>query len=162
MNSLLQDLLGHQAWADAEHWRAIAINSSAREDHAIRERLHHLHLVQRAFAWATGDRTREFQFSKPEDFATFESLAAFARESHELIGEVVSGLTHVRVDAIVSIPWFEDPPLTITVTEALTQCAMHSQWHRGQNATRLRELGAVPPNVDLIFWYWKGRPAAGW
>jgi len=44
--------------------------------------------------------------------------------------------------------------------EALTQMAMHSQWHRGQNATRLRELGAQPPTVDLIAWYWKGRPSA--
>jgi uncharacterized damage-inducible protein DinB len=38
--------------------------------------------------------------------------------------------------------------------------ALHSQHHRGQNATRLRELGAVPPATDLIVWYWKGRPAA--
>ena len=46
--------------------------------------------------------------------------------------------------------------------EALTQCAMHSQWHRGQNAMRLRELGGEPPAVDLIVWYWKGRPEAQW
>ena len=50
----------------------------------------------------------------------------------------------------------------ITVAEALTQAAMHSQWHRGQNAVRLRELGVEPPPVDLIVWYWKGRPAAAW
>ena len=47
----------------------------------------------------------------------------------------------------------KDPALTITVGEALTQCAMHSQWHRGQNATRLRELGGHPPMVDLIVWF---------
>ena len=39
--------------------------------------------------------------------------------------------------------------------------AMHSQWHRGQNAMRLRELGGEPPTTDLIVWYWKGRPSAG-
>ena len=38
---------------------------------------------------------------------------------------------------------------------------MHSHYHRGQNATRLRELGGEPPMTDLIVWYWKGRPVAG-
>ena len=55
-----------------------------------------------------------------------------------------------------------NPPLTISVTEALTQAAMHSQWHRGQNATRLRELGGLPPTTDLIVWYWKGKPQPNW
>jgi hypothetical protein len=27
MNSLLLDLYGHQAWADAEHWRAIGAHT---------------------------------------------------------------------------------------------------------------------------------------
>jgi uncharacterized damage-inducible protein DinB len=39
---------------------------------------------------------------------------------------------------------------------------MHSHYHRGQNATRLRELGGEPPPTDLIVWYWKGRPAPEW
>ena len=39
---------------------------------------------------------------------------------------------------------------------------MHSQHHRAQNATRLRELGGKPPTTDLIVWYWKGRPAPHW
>jgi uncharacterized damage-inducible protein DinB len=39
---------------------------------------------------------------------------------------------------------------------------MHSHYHRGQNATRLRELGGDPPGTDLITWIWKGRPAASW
>jgi hypothetical protein len=56
----------------------------------------------------------------------------------------------------------KDPPLTITVAEALTQCAMHSHYHRGQNATRLRDLGGEPPPTDLIYWQWKGRPAGAW
>jgi uncharacterized damage-inducible protein DinB len=39
---------------------------------------------------------------------------------------------------------------------------MHSHYHRGQNATRLRELGGTPPNTDLIVWYWKGQPESEW
>jgi hypothetical protein len=54
MNTLLRDLYEHQARADAEHWRAIEKHPPAREDAAIRNRLHHLHLVQRLFIWAVG------------------------------------------------------------------------------------------------------------
>lgn len=162
MNALLGDLYGHLPWADAEHWRAIEASSAAREDPAIRARLHHIHLVQRAFTWIVGDRAQAFEFSKPEDFATFDDLKAFARASHAGLARILSQASDARLDEIVKIEWFKDPPLTITVAEALTQCAMHSQWHRGQNATRLRELGATPPTVDLITWYWRGRPAARW
>lgn len=162
MNPLLRDLYGHQAWADAEHWRAIEAHSPARDDQAIRARLHHLHLVQRSFIWAVGDRATAFAFSQPEDFKTVGDLKVFARESHADIDRCLSRITDTRLAESVTMPWFKDPPLTITVSEALTQCAMHSQWHRGQNATRLRELGATPPTVDLIVWYWKGRPMPAW
>jgi uncharacterized damage-inducible protein DinB len=162
MDSLLRDLYSHQSWADAEHWHAIENHPPARDDHSIRNRLHHLHLVQRLFIWAVGDRTTTFPSSKPEDFRTFEQLKAFARESHLMIDEFLSHVTDARLSQHVTFPWFGDPPLSITVSEALTQCVMHSQWHRGQNATRLREVGAEPPTVDLIVWFWKGRPPAQW
>ena len=162
MSSLIQDLLGHQAWADAEHWRTIQAHPPAQEDLSLRNRLHHLHLVQRGFTWIVGDRSDSFAFSKPEDFATFTDLRAFALETHAAIDRVLSGLSDSRLRDEVAVPWFKDPPLSLTVGEALTQCALHSQWHRAQNATRLRELGASPPTVDLIVWYWKGRPAPAW
>jgi uncharacterized damage-inducible protein DinB len=42
------------------------------------------------------------------------------------------------------------------------QAAMHSHYHRGQNATRLRELGGVPPATDFIMWVRNGQPNARW
>ena len=162
MNPLLRDFYGHQAWADAEHWRAIEALPAARADKAIRDRLHHIHLVQRGFRWVVGDRETPFAFTKPEDFASLRDLRSYAREYHEEVARFLDAMPAARFDETIDILWFKDPPLRITVTEALTQCAMHSQWHRGQNATRLRELGVEPPPVDLIVWYWKGRPAAAW
>ena len=47
MNPLLRDLFGHQFWADVTLWTAIGAHAPAREDKVIRERLHHIHLVQR-------------------------------------------------------------------------------------------------------------------
>ena len=50
----------------------------------------------------------------------------------------------------------------VMLIEALTQAAMHSHYHRAQNATRLRELRGAPPLTDLIVWWWKGRPEPVW
>jgi uncharacterized damage-inducible protein DinB len=161
-NGWLRDLYGHQSWADAECWRALAAHEPARDDQVIRKRLHHIHFVQRAFVWTVGDRQSPFVVTKPEDFASFDDLRAYAREYHEQVPGWLAELSDARLAEPVSIVWFKDPPLTVTVAEALTQGAMHSHYHRGQNATRLRELGGEPPLTDLIVWHWKGRPAPVW
>jgi len=162
MKSILRDLYRHQSWADAEHWRLIAAYDRARDDETIRTRLHHIHVVQHAFRWITGDRRSPPQFTKAEDFATFDALREYARSYHADVEPWFSSLTDDRLSTSIDVTFFKDPPLTITVAEALTQCAMHSQHHRGQNAARLRELGGAPENTDYIVWLWKGRPAPVW
>jgi uncharacterized damage-inducible protein DinB len=153
-------LLEHQLWADAAHWGAVAAHAPARDDRALRQRLHHIHLVQRTFVWIVGDRSVPFASSTPDDFATFDDLRAFARGSHDEIRRTLESVSAARAAESIDAPWFRNPPLSLTVVEALTQMAMHSQWHRGQNAARLRELGGEPPTTDLIVWYWKARPSA--
>jgi uncharacterized damage-inducible protein DinB len=158
----LRDMFAHQAWADAEHWKSLGAHPASREDEAIRKRLHHIHFVQHAFLWTVGDRRTAFNITKPEDFSSFDALNSYARDYHRQILPAFVGLSDARMGEPVSIVWFREPPLTITVAEALTQCAMHSHYHRGQNATRHRELGGEPPTTDLIVWFWKGRPLAEW
>jgi uncharacterized damage-inducible protein DinB len=160
MNPLLRDLLGHQFWADAELWTAIGAHAPARDDRIIHDRLHHIHEVQRAFVWTVGDRAAPFSSTRPDNFASFEALRTYARESHDTARRFLE--PDATADRRVEIPWFKDPPLTLSVAEALTQMTMHSQHHRGQNATRLRQLGGTPPTVDLIVWYWRGRPTPSW
>jgi uncharacterized damage-inducible protein DinB len=157
---MLRDLFGHQFWADATLWTAIGAHAPAREDTVIRERLHHIHMVQRVFFWGVGGGATPFNLTKTDDFKTFEDLRDYARGSHDEMRRGLAVLPDSRLDEPIVIPWFKDPPLTLTITEALTQCAMHSHHHRGQNATRLRELGGNPPSTDLIVWYWKARPEA--
>ena len=65
------------------------------------------------------------------------------------------------MEEVIDVIWFK-PPLNISRRQALTQVAMHSHYHRGQNATRLRELGGVPPPSDFIEWLHQGKPAARW
>ena len=62
----------------------------------------------------------------------------------------------------VRIPWFPDPPCVLTVAEALVQVAMHTQHHRGQCMTRLKDFGGEPKNVDWIIWLWKLKPQGRW
>lgn len=161
MNPLLRDMYGHQEWADAEHWRAIGALAAAREHFRLRERLHHIHQVQRLFVWAVGDRATPPALTQPDGFAAFDDLKAYARGSHDQIRGLLDGLSAARLAESVSMPWFT-PPLTLTVESALAQMAMHSHYHRGQNAVILRDLGGEPPTTDLIVWLWKDRPAAEW
>jgi uncharacterized damage-inducible protein DinB len=163
MNSLLLDLYGHQVWADAEHWRVIGAHPPARDDRTIRNRLHHIHFVQHAFLWMVGDRSAQFLMTKPDDFASFEALKTYARAYHDGIRRFIDAVSDRQLAEEVAVPWApKDARQMLTVSEALLQAVMHSHYHRGQNATRLRELGGEPPTTDLIMWYWVGRKVAQW
>jgi uncharacterized damage-inducible protein DinB len=157
----LDELYAHQEWADAQHWRAFEAHPGALDDQAIRNRLHHIHLVQHGFAWVTGARDGAFPMKNPENFPSAAELKKYAREGTTLLNERLMQTSEKRMEEIIEIPWFR-PPAKISVRQALTQAAMHSHYHRGQNATRLRELGGVPPLTDFIVWLKDGKPAANW
>jgi len=161
VNSYLDELYAHQEWADAEHWRAFESHPAALADKAICEHLLHIHQVQYAFLWMAGPRTSQFAFKKLEDFADMAALKAYARQYHKAVGELLRGFDEARIEEIVDAPWF-NPPVKLSRRQALTQAAMHSHYHRGQNATRLRELGGAPPMTDFIIWIRAGQPAARW
>ena len=87
--------------------------------------------------WAVGDRASGLALTRAEEFASLAALKVYARGSHEELDRFVATATDARLEERISMPWFTDPPLSISVAEAVTQCAMHSHYHRGQNATRL-------------------------
>lgn len=161
MTTYLRELYLHQEWADVEHWRAFEAYPAALADQKIRERLHHIHLVQSAFLWVVGPRTEELVFMKVEDYANMADVKASARKYHSEIAAMLERIDDDRLAEEIEVPWFQ-PPLQISVRHALMQAAMHSHYHRGQNATRLRELGGVPPVTDFIVWLRDGQPAARW
>jgi uncharacterized damage-inducible protein DinB len=160
VSSYLDELYGHQEWADAEHWRAIEAHPAALADKAIRERLLHIHQVQRGYLWIIGPRTSEFAFKTLQDFPSTVDLKVYARQGLTEMWEALHNTSPGRMEELIEVPWFK--PLKISVRHALTQAAMHSHYHRGQNATRLRELGGEPPMTDFIVWVKNGQPAARW
>ena len=161
MSSYLDELYAHQEWADAEHWRTFEAHPPALKDEAIRERLHHIHLVQHAFLWITGPQSEPFDSRKLEEFSSIFDLKKYAQEGLRHLDQFVQSLDPRHAEQIIEIPWFR-PPAKISIRQALTQAAMHSHYHRGQNATRLRELGGIPPMTDFIAWLHKGQPLAQW
>jgi uncharacterized damage-inducible protein DinB len=161
VNSYLDELFAHQEWADAEHWRAFEAHRTALDDKAIRERLFHIHIVQHAFLYMTGPRTSQFDWKKPEDFPAAAELKKYAQQGLAELNALLRAASAERLEEIIEIPWFK-PPARISVRQALTQAAMHSHYHRGQNATRFRELGGTPPTTDYITWLHLGQPAAKW
>ena len=108
-----------------------------------------------------GPRTAQFTITKVEDYPNMSGLKVFARKGYADWAAMLGRLSEARLAEMVEVPWFR-PPLKISVRHALMQAAMHSHYHRGQNATRLRELGGVPPSTDFIEWLRQGQPAARW
>ena len=161
MDSYLDELFAHQEWADAEHWRAFETHPAALADKTLRERLLHIHLVQHAFLWITGPRSSQFELKKLEHFASDAEFKMYAQQGNAGFRERLQNPSADWLEEIIEIPWFQ-PALKISRRHAFLQAAMHSHYHRGQNATRLRELGGVPPTTDLIVWLKHRKPAANW
>lgn len=97
-----------------------------------------------------------------KDFADIRGLKERARGYHAGFAALLAETSDERLAEEADVPWFQDPPLRLRIEDALMQAAMHSHYHRGQNATRLRELGGKPPMTDFIVWLWRGRPPANW
>jgi uncharacterized damage-inducible protein DinB len=163
MRDYLIDLYRHQEWADAEQWRAYEACPAALSDKALWDRLHHIHLVQRFFlAIARGENVHAMTITKPEDYTTHNALKTYAQENHRAAEQFLASADAQALKRSINVPWFKDPALDLPIEQALLQAAMHSHYHRGQNATRLRELGGEPPLTDYIVWLWKGKVPAQW
>jgi len=166
----LKDLLAHSAWADAMFFHAWAKGDT--EDPELRERVAHSTGTQDFFLktlrgemelpW---DQILKGEVRPPwldQPLPTFSALREWTRGNHHQLGLFAGGLDEGSSQRPVKIPWFPDPPCIVSVAEALVQVAMHSQHHRGQAMTRLRQCDGKPVNVDYLIWLWKGRPEPRW
>jgi uncharacterized damage-inducible protein DinB len=155
---LFAELFEHQAWADATMLAAIRAHPAAWEDEKLRQTLHHMITVQRAFLallvkWPL-DMAAEL---KPPD--SFDALVARFRDTHPAEIAFAKDLDDASLARVIEPPWL--PGSKLTVAQAIMQVLMHSQSHRGQCASRLRAAGGQPPTFDFILWL-KDRPAPAW
>ncbi len=168
MNDLvsLQELFRHMEWADSLIWTAVFASPEASSDTALRDRLHHTHLVQRAFL-----RVWRGDYSGPQasSFTDSRSLLHWAREYYAELTRYMSRLNGKGLGRPLAVPWAQMIESRLgrkaeapSLGETLLQVTMHSAYHRGQVSTRLRELGGEPPLTDFIVWVWLGKPQPAW
>jgi uncharacterized damage-inducible protein DinB len=148
-------LFRHQAWADAALLAAVAAHPTALSNERLLKTLRHILRVQRVFLarfhGTDPDAERVVPHAFPDLVAVFRATAA------EQLA-LVDSLTPADLARTFPIP---DLGLQPGVDDGLTQVLFHSQNHRGQCLTRLRECGATPPILDYISWL-KDRPMPSW
>ena len=159
MLSFLRDLGSHSEWANAVFFHTWS-KSPARDHEEMRRRLSHILGVQEGFLSVFKGEQPGAPPSGPP--MTFDELKPRAVAGHARMREFMTSMTPEELLRTVRIPWFPDPPCVLSVADALVQVAMHSQHHRGQCMTRLKDFGGEPKNVDWIIWLWKQKPAARW
>ena len=161
-----RSLLTHMEWADAHTWRAVRNVPSALTDERLKYLLHHVHLVQSVYlqAWR-GDPFVVTELSAYSDLAAIE---AWARPYYRLASEYATTVDEAKFSQPVEFPWSQliaeqyGKVVPATLSESAWQVFSHTTYHRGQVATRIREIGGEPPLVDFLVWVWGGRPAPAW
>jgi uncharacterized damage-inducible protein DinB len=158
MRAMLQDLIRHKGYIDAALLRAIRQHGPAADDSELLRLLHHILLANRFWLMLSTNKP----FVLEEESRIPESLAALARRYQETHTEELawaSALTDEDLARTVESAFF--PGTAFTVAQGFTQVCMHSHGHRSQCATRLRQLGGIPPVLDFIVWL-QTRPPTDW
>jgi uncharacterized damage-inducible protein DinB len=162
----LRDLLRHMEWADAVVWRTVLGSAPAITDSIVKSRLHHTHMVQRAFfnIWREAPHSPNMGTD-----LNLEQLVVWGKEHHARVPDYLATLRETDLDRPIVMPWASalaerlgGEPHVPSLGETMLQIASHSTHHRGQVCARLRELGAEPPLTDFIAWIWFGKPPAEW
>jgi uncharacterized damage-inducible protein DinB len=161
MLPFLHDLMAHAEWANAVFFHTWG-KSPARDHEEMRRRVGHIIGVQHGFLCVLRGETPGQPPPPDAPPPSFDDLKKRAESCHAGLLEFTASLQPDGLSRTVCIPWFPDPPCIISVAEALVQVAMHTQHHRGQCMTRLKDHGGEPKNVDWIIWLWKQKPKGRW
>ncbi len=160
MLAFLRELMAYTEWANGVFFNTWG-KSPCRDHEELRQRVGHIIGVQSGFLSVLRGEKAGLPPDGPPP--TYDELKARAETCHAGLRDFVAKLDEEQSKRTVRIPWFPaDPPCVITAAEALVQAAMHTQHHRGQCMTRLKDFGGEPKNVDWIIWLWKQKPPARW
>ncbi|HXB70205.1 MAG TPA: DinB family protein [Candidatus Acidoferrales bacterium] len=150
---MLLDLARHQAWADMAHWKAIRENAALLEDVEIRRRLNHMVTALKMLTTLARGQTPDAAGMKEVD--SIDQLEAAMQKAH---ADLAAALGSADLARMIALPRGPNGPFAAPAGVLLLQALTHSQHHRGQNASRMRQLGAAPPMTDFVVWYALGRP----
>jgi len=165
MEHLLK-LLEHMEWADALVWQAARPAPDAETDGRLRHLLYHIHTVHWAYLqlW----RSEPLQIPEPAAFADLAAIQQWARDYYAALAGFLPSVDADTMNRKVQFPWAQQLVeryggiRPADLGQSILQVAMHTHYHRGQVATRIRELGGTPPLTDFIAWVWSGEPDPDW
>jgi uncharacterized damage-inducible protein DinB len=150
---LLQDLARYQAWADAAHWKTFHENSTLLEDAEIQKRLNHILSALRMLTTLARGETPD-----PAGMTATEPVDQLEAAMSKSNGEMIEAINTVDLGKMIPLPRGPKGPWEAPAGVLLLQAITHGQHHRGQNASRMRQLGVTPPMTDFVIWYALGRP----
>ncbi len=151
---ILKDLARHQQWADAEHWKTIRANGALLEDAELRTRLNHMLNAQKMLMTLASGGQPDPAAMKEVTESMDQLEAAIVKTN----AAFVEALDSADLDRKLALPRGPKGPFEAPAGVILLQALTHSQHHRGQNASRMRELGVKPPMTDYVFWFALGMP----
>ena len=149
MLPLISQLIRHKWWANTSLLRSIHQHPASTEDTELRKLLHHILIANRYWLLLTlGQPFIDEQEKRiPESHA---ALTAHFATTEQLELDWLTRATQSELDRQIQPRAL--PNTTVSVAEAMTQVALHSQGHRSQCATRLRALGGTPAPMDFVLW----------
>jgi uncharacterized damage-inducible protein DinB len=150
---LLTDLARHQAWADAAHWKTLRATAALLDDKEIRTRLNHMVMAEKMLTMLARGETPD-----PAGMKEVESVDELEATMHKAHADLATALGCADLDKMIALPRGPNGPFEAPAGVLLLQALTHSQHHRGQNASRMRQLGTTPPMTDFVIWYALGRP----
>ena len=149
---LLKELARYQVWADGEHWKAIHENAKVAADPEIRKRLNH---IVAAYEMLRKLARGETPGARGKERESIEEIQEAMQTAHAGMAEAVGS---ADLERMIALPRGPKGPFEAPAGVLLLQALMHSQHHRGQNGSRMRELGVTPPMTDYVIWYALGQP----
>jgi uncharacterized damage-inducible protein DinB len=150
---VLLELARHQAWADATYWKALRENTTVLEDAEIRTRLNHMLMALKMLTTLARGETPDAAGKK--EIESMDELEAAMEKAHV---DLAATLESADLEKTIALPRGPKGPFEAPAGVLLLQALTHSQHHRGQNASRMCQLGATPPMTDFVVWYALGRP----
>lgn len=153
MFDYIRSLYRHQVWADDELLNAVTACEPATQDAQMLHALRHIATAQ--LYLLSQMKGHAFDPAKFREQLTYEQLLERFREAHAANEAFLASLSEADMQRPFEMPYFKS---NFTLSEGITQIILHSQNHRGQCLTRLRELGAKPPGLDYILWTREAHP----
>ena len=111
-------------------------------------------------SWETWAGLRANGVAPPQELGTVAELKAFCDSIEQERQEFLSGLTENVLQAPLSYTDMAGTPFSAPLFEQMQHVVNHGSYHRGQVTTLLRQAGADPITLDMLYFFREEREKA--